>query len=83
VYRCEAVAGGAGTVSGLRHPQAHENHEVAFMIVPYWLAAAARIMPGTRSDSDHPPRRLNMKWETPEAIDMRFGMEITMYIANR
>jgi coenzyme PQQ precursor peptide PqqA len=28
-------------------------------------------------------RRPSMKWETPEAIDMRFGMEITMYIANR
>jgi len=24
-----------------------------------------------------------MKWETPWAIDLRFGMEITMYIANR
>jgi coenzyme PQQ precursor peptide PqqA len=24
-----------------------------------------------------------MKWETPEAIDFRFGMEITMYISNR
>jgi coenzyme PQQ precursor peptide PqqA len=24
-----------------------------------------------------------MKWETPCAIDLRFGMEITMYIANR
>jgi coenzyme PQQ precursor peptide PqqA len=24
-----------------------------------------------------------MKWETPEAIDMRYGMEITMYISNR
>jgi pyrroloquinoline quinone biosynthesis protein A len=28
-------------------------------------------------------RRLIMKWETPAAIDFRFGMEITMYIANR
>ena len=28
-------------------------------------------------------RRAIMKWETPEAIDMRFGMEITMYISNR
>jgi coenzyme PQQ precursor peptide PqqA len=28
-------------------------------------------------------RRFFMKWETPQAIDMRFGMEITMYIANR
>jgi coenzyme PQQ precursor peptide PqqA len=24
-----------------------------------------------------------MKWETPQATDFRFGMEITMYIANR
>jgi len=24
-----------------------------------------------------------MKWQTPQAIDMRFGFEITMYIANR
>jgi coenzyme PQQ precursor peptide PqqA len=24
-----------------------------------------------------------MRWETPMAIDLRFGMEITMYIANR
>jgi len=24
-----------------------------------------------------------MKWSTPQASDMRFGFEITMYIANR
>jgi coenzyme PQQ precursor peptide PqqA len=24
-----------------------------------------------------------MKWETPQAVDFRFGMEITMYIAHR
>ncbi|RZI86823.1 MAG: pyrroloquinoline quinone precursor peptide PqqA [Rubrivivax sp.] len=24
-----------------------------------------------------------MNWETPTAIDFRFGFEITMYIANR
>jgi len=24
-----------------------------------------------------------MKWSTPAAQDMRFGFEITMYIANR
>jgi coenzyme PQQ precursor peptide PqqA len=29
------------------------------------------------------PLELDMKWETPQAIDFRFGMEITMYIANR
>jgi coenzyme PQQ precursor peptide PqqA len=28
-------------------------------------------------------RRLTMKWQTPAATDMRFGFEITMYIANR
>jgi coenzyme PQQ precursor peptide PqqA len=26
---------------------------------------------------------LVMKWEIPQAIDLRFGMEITMYIAHR
>jgi len=24
-----------------------------------------------------------MKWVTPQAIDLRFGMEITMYVSNR
>jgi coenzyme PQQ precursor peptide PqqA len=24
-----------------------------------------------------------MKWETPQAPEFRFGMEITMYVANR
>jgi coenzyme PQQ precursor peptide PqqA len=24
-----------------------------------------------------------MRWEKPQAVDFRFGMEITMYIANR
>jgi coenzyme PQQ precursor peptide PqqA len=28
-------------------------------------------------------RRLAMKWSTPEALEFRFGMEITMYVANR
>ena len=28
-------------------------------------------------------RSSSMKWETPMAVDFRFGMEITMYIANR
>jgi coenzyme PQQ precursor peptide PqqA len=27
--------------------------------------------------------RKRMKWEKPAASDMRFGFEITMYIANR
>jgi coenzyme PQQ precursor peptide PqqA len=28
-------------------------------------------------------RSWTMKWETPEAVDLRYGMEITMYISNR
>ena len=28
-------------------------------------------------------RSFDMKWETPQAVDLRFGMEITMYVANR
>ncbi|HXS20373.1 MAG TPA: pyrroloquinoline quinone precursor peptide PqqA [Steroidobacteraceae bacterium] len=31
----------------------------------------------------HGNGELVMKWETPQAIDLRFGMEITMYIAHR
>jgi coenzyme PQQ precursor peptide PqqA len=27
--------------------------------------------------------RFIMVWETPQAIELRFGMEITMYVANR
>jgi coenzyme PQQ precursor peptide PqqA len=38
------------------------------------FAAASR---DTMKEESH------MKWETPEAIDFRFGMEITMYVANR
>jgi coenzyme PQQ precursor peptide PqqA len=28
-------------------------------------------------------RSIGMRWETPQAIEVRFGMEITMYIARR
>jgi coenzyme PQQ precursor peptide PqqA len=71
---------------GLRlvgQPQAHENHEAPFMIVPYGPAPE-----GVDHDPDERPivhlhKETPMKWETPEAIDMRFGMEITMYISNR
>jgi coenzyme PQQ precursor peptide PqqA len=31
----------------------------------------------------HSQRSLRMKWETPQAVELRFGMEITMYVANR
>jgi len=28
-------------------------------------------------------RSIDMTWETPTAIELRFGMEITMYVSNR
>jgi coenzyme PQQ precursor peptide PqqA len=28
-------------------------------------------------------RSFNMKWETPQAVELRFGMEITMYVSHR
>lgn len=28
-------------------------------------------------------RRFRMTWETPTAIDWRFGFEISLYVANR
>jgi coenzyme PQQ precursor peptide PqqA len=31
----------------------------------------------------HLERSLIMAWQTPAACDLRFGFEITMYIANR
>ena len=31
----------------------------------------------------HPSGDLPMQWQTPTAIDFRFGFEITMYISNR
>jgi coenzyme PQQ precursor peptide PqqA len=36
---------------------------------------------GRRQQTDC--RSIDMQWETPQAIDFRFGMEITMYIAKR
>jgi coenzyme PQQ precursor peptide PqqA len=31
----------------------------------------------------HYSEELDMKWETPQAIELRFGMEITMYVSHR
>jgi coenzyme PQQ precursor peptide PqqA len=69
----------------------HENHEVPFMMSALVrgtrlrdhssrggsaLAAAVR-----RCEPDL--RRHRMTWETPTAIDWRFGFEISLYVANR
>jgi coenzyme PQQ precursor peptide PqqA len=36
-----------------------------------------------RSMDPYPYRRFDMTWETPQAVELRFGMEITMYVSNR
>lgn len=54
------------------------------MIVPYGAAPHAWMMrPTKRPNRPSSCKETLMKWETPEAIDMRYGMEITMYISNR
>jgi coenzyme PQQ precursor peptide PqqA len=64
----------------------HENLEARFMMIRFAGCRAAaqdvawRQTTGRRfTDS----KDILMKWETPQAVDFRFGMEITMYIANR
>jgi coenzyme PQQ precursor peptide PqqA len=56
---------------------AHENHEASFMMFRFRPPMPLRTM------ALHRRRSIVMKWVTPAAIDLRFGMEITMYIANR
>ena len=43
------------------------------------------IFASPRSMARGPPATRNriMKWETPTAVDQRFGFEITMYISTR
>jgi coenzyme PQQ precursor peptide PqqA len=48
------------------------------MMIPCRLAPVAAEYRGRPNKED-----LHMKWETPVAVDLRFGMEITMYVANR
>ena len=35
------------------------------------------------TDSDNETKEHSMTWETPTAINFRYGFEITLYIANR
>jgi coenzyme PQQ precursor peptide PqqA len=57
-----------------------------------WVAhlTGSNIRNGTRVSPRCPPGRRAtrqetspMQWNTPTAIDFRFGFEITMYVANR
>jgi coenzyme PQQ precursor peptide PqqA len=59
----------------------HENHEAHFKNASF---------PGCDRPGDAAWGRTglnleehDMRWETPKAVDLRFGMEITMYISNR
>jgi coenzyme PQQ precursor peptide PqqA len=40
-------------------------------------------MRGGETIGPHFKRSFDMKWETPQAVELRFGMEITMYVSNR
>lgn len=66
------------------------------MILTLWVCARSATIPRRRMVSSGAagtrcwPAFMNwlnwestMTWETPTAIDLRFGMEITMYISNR
>jgi coenzyme PQQ precursor peptide PqqA len=49
-------------------------------LMTYWQMRCQYVTPRL-AEKTH--RRNRMKWEKPTASDMRFGFEITMYIANR
>jgi coenzyme PQQ precursor peptide PqqA len=62
----------------------HENLEVSFNAGPFRASRLARnIGCGGAPSAAVLLRTLTMKWETPKAVDFRFGMEITMYVSNR
>lgn len=59
----------------------HENHESTFMILLRPAdAAASKLRLGAALAH---ALGVDMIWQTPTAIDFRFGMEITMYVSNR
>jgi pyrroloquinoline quinone biosynthesis protein A len=63
----------------------HENHERAihdFAMLRSRPWTTIRHVPADSLPVHH-NRRHDMTWEKPAASDMRFGFEITMYIANR
>ena len=43
----------------------------------------AEVPAGTVRCLCHTSGDLPMQWQTPTAIDFRFGFEITMYVSNR
>jgi coenzyme PQQ precursor peptide PqqA len=60
---------------------AHENHEAYLMNAPF--PGGLRVGDAATGPNRPELKEHDMRWETPKAVDLRFGMEITMYIANR
>jgi coenzyme PQQ precursor peptide PqqA len=56
----------------------NENHEPRFM-----MSLIRRTGYRGTMDSVLTYRSFDMKWETPQAVELRFGMEITMYVSHR
>ena len=48
-------------------------------VFPYFHPGSASARPLQK----HNIQERDMNWETPKATDLRFGFEITMYVANR
>jgi coenzyme PQQ precursor peptide PqqA len=65
---------------------AQENHEASFTSGARLRVCGRRTISLNHGAS--PCRQANneeihMNWTTPKATDLRFGFEITMYVANR
>jgi len=58
------------------------NHKIQKKIKKL-IEQNTRILYTLFSNNFYNPKENDMTWETPTAIDLRFGFEITMYIANR
>jgi coenzyme PQQ precursor peptide PqqA len=60
--------------------------ELGRAMMHYLPTACGRVNGGRRGKMITPPltrQEIIMAWTTPAATDLRFGFEITMYIANR
>lgn len=69
--------------------QNHENHECKLrklmmeLLYLFYIVCLQHRQKGVVFIQSNHFRRPTMKWEQPSATDLRFGFEVTMYIANR
>jgi pyrroloquinoline quinone biosynthesis protein A len=75
----ETLGGIGDFLEGSFHELASHSPALAGIVWSVFRKALGTIHRNRR----HRSRRYTMKWQTPAASDMRFGFEITMYIANR